>query len=53
MCILTIVGTFMVFKPRVLLEFHPNPKIIESKVGTTLNGTRRIWNPPFEVGFMV
>ena len=27
---------------RVLLGFHPNPKIIESKVGKTLNGTRRI-----------
>ena len=38
---------------RVLLGFHPNPKIIESKVGKTLNSTRTIWNPPFEVGFMV
>ena len=38
---------------RVLLGFHHNPKIIESKVGKTLNSTRRIWNPPFEVGFMV
>ena len=38
---------------RVLLGFHPNPKIIENKVGKTLNSTRRIWNPPFEVGFMV
>ena len=38
---------------RVLLGFHPNPKIIESKVDKTLNGIRRMWNPPFEVGFMV
>ena len=30
----------MVFKPRVLLGFHPNPKIIESEVGKILNGTR-------------
>ena len=38
---------------RVLIGFHPNPKIIESKVGKTLNGTRKkTWNPPFEVGFM-
>ena len=40
-------------KPRILLGFHPNPKIRESKVGKTLNSTIRIWNPPFEVGFMV
>ena len=26
-------------KPRVLLGFHPNPKIMESKVGKTLNST--------------
>ena len=38
---------------RVLLVFHPNPRFLESRVGKTLNGTRRIWNPPFEVGFMV
>ena len=38
---------------RVLLGFHPNPKIIKSKVGKTLNDIRRMWNPPFEVGFMV
>ena len=43
----------MVFKPRVLIGFHPNPKIFKSKVGKTLNGTRKAWNPPFEVGFMV
>ena len=35
------------------LGFHPNPKIMESKVGKTLNSLIRIWNPPFEVGFMV
>ena len=40
-------------KPRVLLGFHLNPKIMESKVGKTLISTIRIWNPPFEDGFMV
>ena len=40
-------------KPRVLLGFHLNPKILESKVGKTLNSTIRIWNPSFEDGFMV
>ena len=40
-------------KPRVLLGFHLNPKIMESKVGKTLNSTIRIWNPSFEDGFMV
>ena len=29
-------------KPRVLLGFHLNPKIMESKVGKTLNSTIRI-----------
>ena len=29
-------------KPMVLLGFHPNPKIMESKVGKTLNSTIRI-----------
>ena len=43
----------MVFKPRVFIGFHPNPKIFLSKVAKTLNGTRKTWNPPFEVGFMV
>ena len=38
---------------RFLLGFHPNPKIIKHKDGKTLNSTRRIWNPSFEVGFMV
>ena len=33
MCILTMVGTSMVSKPRFLLGFHPNPRINESKVG--------------------
>ena len=50
---MTLVGTFMVSKPRVLLGLHHNPKIYGSKVGKNLNGIRRIWNPPFEVGFMV
>ena len=40
-------------KPRVLLEFHLNPKIMESKVGKTSYGTRWLWNPSFEDGFMV
>ena len=43
----------ILLKPSVLLGFHPNPKIMESKVGKTLNSPIRIWNPPFEVGFMV
>ena len=42
----------MVFKPRVLLGFYPNSRFLESRVGKTLNGTRKIWNPLFEVGFM-
>ena len=29
-------------KPRVLLGFHPNPIIMESKVDKTLNSTRNI-----------
>ena len=53
LCIWTMVGIYMVFKPRVLLGFHPNPRFLESRVGKTLNGTRRVWNPPFEVRFMV
>ena len=53
MCIWTMVGISIVFKPRVLLRFHPNPRFLESRVGKTINGTRKIWNPPFEVGFMV
>ena len=40
-------------KPRVLLGFHLNPKIMESKVGKTLYCPIRIWNPSFEDGFMV
>ena len=40
-------------KPRVFLGFHLNPKIMESKVGKTLNSIIRIWNPSFEDGFMV
>ena len=43
----------VVSKPRVLIGFHLNPKIMKSKVGKTLIGTIRIWNPPFEDGFMV
>ena len=46
-------GMSMVFEPRVLIGFHLNPRFIESRVGKTLNGTRIMWNPPFEVGFMV
>ena len=26
----------MVFKPRVLLGFHPNPRLLESRIGKTL-----------------
>ena len=43
----------VVSKPRVLIGFHHNPKIMKSKVGKTLISTIRIWNPPFEDGFMV
>ena len=34
------VWLLVVSKPRVLLGFHPNPKIMEIRVGKTLNGTR-------------
>ena len=37
----------------VLLGFHLNPKIMESKVGKTPHDTRWLWNPSFEDGFMV
>ena len=37
----------------VLLGFHLNPKIMESKVGKTPHDTRWLWNPSFEEGFMV
>ena len=30
----------MVFKPRVLLGFHLNPRFLENRGGKTLNGTR-------------
>ena len=40
-------------KPRVLLGFHCNPRFLKSRVGKTLNCTRGVWNPSFEVGFMV
>ena len=43
----------MVFKPRVLIGFHPNHRLLESRVGKILNGIRKTWNPPFEVGLMV
>ena len=36
-------------KPRVLLGFHHNPKIMESKVGKTLYSPIRIGNPPFRL----
>ena len=40
-------------KPRVLLEFHLNPKIMESKVGKTPNVQEKHGILPFEVGFTV
>ena len=43
----------MVFKPRVLIEFHPHLRFLEIRVGKTSYGTRGVWNPPFDVGFMV
>ena len=30
----------MVFKPGVLLGFHPNPRFLENRGGKTLKGTR-------------
>ena len=36
----TMVGISMVFKPRVLLGSHPNPRFLEYRGGKTLNGTR-------------
>ena len=38
---------------RVLLEFHHNLRFLEIRVGKTPYGTRRVWNPTFEVGFMI
>ena len=40
-------------KPRVLLEFHLNPKIMESKVGKTPNVQEKHGILPFEVRFTV
>ena len=48
-----ILEKFMSSKPRVLLGFLPNPKILKSKLGKTLNDTRKVGNPPFEDGFIV
>ena len=50
-CMEIITNPFDLF--RVLLEFHHNLRFLKSRVGKTLNGTRKTWNPPFEVGFMV
>ena len=36
-------------KPRVLLGFLLNPKIMESKVGKIPYGTRWLWNSPFRL----
>ena len=33
----------------VLLGFHLNPKIMESKVGKIPYGTRWLWNSPFRL----
>ena len=42
------------FAPNLgFLGFHPNQRCIEIRVGKTLNGTRKVWNPPFKDGFMV
>ena len=48
-----ILEKFMSSQPRVLLGFHINPKIMESKVGKTSNSTIRTWNTLFEDGFIV
>ena len=35
--------SYLVFDlSKVLLGFHPNPRFLESRVGKTLNGTRRV-----------
>ena len=36
-----------------MLGFHPNQRYIEIKVGKNSKSTRKVGNPPFEVGFMV
>ena len=51
--VLWVCMMIILLKPRVLLEFHLSPKIMESKVGKTPYGTRWLWNPSFEDGFMV
>ena len=40
-------------KARVLIELHPNLRFLEIKGGKTPYGTRWLWNPSFEDGFMV
>ena len=40
MCIWIMVGMSMVFKPRVLIEFHPHLSFFEIRVGKTPYGTR-------------
>ena len=41
MCIWTMVGMSMVFKPRVLIGFHHNHRFLESRVGKTLNAQEK------------
>ena len=40
MCIWTMVRMSMVFKPRVLIGFHPNLGFLEIRGGKTLNGIK-------------
>ena len=46
-------GKYLVSKSRVLIELHPNLRFLEIKVGKNSKSTRKVGNPPFEVGFMV
>ena len=46
-------GKYLISKSRVLIEFHPDLRFLEIKVGKNSKSTRKVGNPPFEVGFMV
>ena len=46
-------GKYLVSKSRVLIELNPNLRFLEIKVGKNSKSTRKVGNPPFEVGFMV
>ena len=46
-------GKYLVSKSKVLIELNPNLRFLEIKVGKNSKSTRKVRNPPFEVGFMV